>query len=51
MLATLIYLPLAFFLCRLYETRKNIIFPIALHFVNNLLAVLLLLLLQAVKGA
>lgn len=50
-LATLSYLPLAFFLCRLYETRKNMIFPIALHFVNNLVAVLLLLLLQAVKGA
>ena len=50
MLAILSYVPLAFFLCRLYATRKSMAFPIALHFLNNSIAVVLLLLLKSVAG-
>ena len=49
-LAILSYIPLAFFLCRLYATRKNMAFPIALHFLNNSIAVVLLLLLKSTAG-
>lgn len=49
-LAILNYVPLSFFLCRLYETRKSMAFPIALHFLNNCVAVLLLLFLNGSMG-
>ena len=49
-IAILSYVPLSFFLCRLYATRKSMAFPIALHFLNNSIAVILLLVLKTATG-
>ena len=49
-IAILSYVPLSFFLCRLYATRKSVAFPIALHFLNNCIAVILLLVLKTATG-
>ena len=42
MLAIMVYLPLSFMLCRLYEKKRNILASMGLHFLNNGIAVLLM---------